>query len=46
MGTSTMILASKHEAPWTDEEPQTNAQNAYVCATYCLLSSCGHVTPP
>jgi hypothetical protein len=28
-----MILASKHEIPRTDEEPQTNAQNAYVCAT-------------
>ena len=26
-----MILASKHEAPRTDEEPQTNAKNA--CAT-------------
>ena len=30
MGTSTMILTSKHEIPWTDEEPQTNANNAYV----------------
>jgi hypothetical protein len=28
-----MILTSKHEIPWTDEEPQTNAKNAYVCAT-------------
>ena len=27
-----MILTSKHEIPWTDEEPQTNAKNAYVCA--------------
>ena len=34
METSTMILASKHEIPWTDEEPQTNAKNAYVCATH------------
>ena len=30
IGTSTMILASKHETPWRDEEPQTNAKNAYV----------------
>jgi hypothetical protein len=33
MGTSTMILTSKHEIPRTDQEPQTNAKNAYVCAT-------------
>ena len=31
MGTSTMILTSKNKIPWTDEEPQTNAKNAYVC---------------
>jgi hypothetical protein len=30
MGTSTMILTSKPEIPRRDEEPQTNAQNAYV----------------
>jgi hypothetical protein len=28
-----MILTSKQEIPWTPEEPQTNAKNAYVCAT-------------
>jgi hypothetical protein len=28
-----MILASKYKILWTDEEPQTNANNAYVCAT-------------
>ena len=28
-----MMLTPKHELPWTDEEPQTNAQDAYVCAT-------------
>jgi len=33
METSTVILASKHEPPRTHEEPQTNAKNAYVCAT-------------
>ncbi len=38
MGTSTRIITSKHEIPWTDEEPQTNAKNAHVCATRsCLL---------
>ena len=26
-------IASKHEPLWMDEEPQTNAKNAYVCAT-------------
>ena len=31
-----MILTSKHEIPWTDEEPQTNARNAFVCATHSL----------
>jgi hypothetical protein len=36
METPTMILTSKHEIPWTDEEPQTNAENAYV---YPLHSS-------
>src|SRR5208283_3571064 len=30
MGTSTMILTSKQEIPRTDEEPPTNAQNAYA----------------
>jgi hypothetical protein len=30
MGTSIMILTSKHEIPRTDEEPQTIAQNASV----------------
>jgi hypothetical protein len=33
-----MILVSKHETPWADEEPQTNANNAYVCATRFFLS--------
>jgi hypothetical protein len=33
MATSTMILTSENKIPWTDEEPQTNAKNAYVCAT-------------
>jgi hypothetical protein len=33
MATSTMILTSKNKIPWMDEEPQTNAKNAYVCAT-------------
>jgi hypothetical protein len=33
IGTSTLILTSKHKIPWTEEEPQTNAKNAYVCAT-------------
>jgi RHS repeat-associated protein len=28
-----MILTSKRETPRVDEEPQTNANNAYVCAT-------------
>ena len=28
-----MMLTPKHEIPWTDEEPQTNAKDAYVCAT-------------
>ena len=27
-----MILTSKREIPRADEEPQTNAQNAYVAA--------------
>ena len=31
METSTVILVSKDEIPWTPEEPQTDAQNA--CAT-------------
>jgi hypothetical protein len=35
MATLTMILTSKNKIPWTDEEPQTNAKNAYVCA--CIL---------
>jgi hypothetical protein len=33
VGTSTMILAFKHEIPRTDEEPPTNTTNAYVSAT-------------
>ena len=33
------MLASKREVPWTDEEPQTNAKNAYVCATRFLSYS-------
>ena len=32
-----MILTSKHEIPWTDEEPQTNpSADGYVCATDSL----------
>ncbi len=31
-----MILAAKHETPWTDQEPQTNARNAYARATHSL----------
>ena len=27
-----MLLTSKHQPRWTHEEPQTNANNAYVCA--------------
>jgi hypothetical protein len=33
MQTATIMLTPKHDLPWTDEEPQTNAKNAYVCAT-------------
>ena len=33
MGPSTTILTSKHQIPRTDEEPQTNPQNAYLGAT-------------
>jgi hypothetical protein len=36
METSTMVLTSKHETPWTDEEPQTNVKAACVCATPSL----------
>jgi len=32
-----MILTSKHDISWTHEEPQTNAKNAYVCATHSPL---------
>jgi len=39
MATSTMILTSKYEISWTDEEPQTNAKNAYVCATYKCIAA-------
>ena len=28
-----MLLTFKHDRWWTHEEPQTNANNAYVCAT-------------
>ncbi len=34
-----MILTPKYEIPWTDEGPQTNANNAYVCATHYLCGS-------
>ena len=33
-----MILTSTHEFPWTDEEPQTKAKNAYVCADRLEIS--------
>ena len=33
-----MILTAKHELPWTDEEPQTKAKNAYVCADRLEIS--------
>jgi RHS repeat-associated protein len=33
METPTMLLTSKHELRWAHEKPQTNANNAYVCAT-------------
>jgi hypothetical protein len=39
-----MILASKHETPWTDEEPQTNAENAYVCYPPVLVKRRGCAT--
>ncbi|MGO8792471.1 MAG: RHS repeat domain-containing protein [Terriglobia bacterium] len=31
-----MILTAKHEIRWTDQEPQTNARNAYGRATHSL----------
>jgi hypothetical protein len=33
-----MMLTPKHELPWTDEEPRTNAKDAYVCATRSGIS--------
>jgi hypothetical protein len=33
IGTLSTILTSTNKIPSTDEEPQTNANNAYVCAT-------------
>jgi len=36
-----MLLTSTHEMPWTDEEPQTNAKNAHVCATPLLTTNLG-----
>jgi len=44
IGTSTMILTSKHEPRWTREEPQTDAKNACVCATRFQYNSLGELT--
>ena len=33
METSTTALTTKHETPWTGDEPQRNAKNTYLCAT-------------
>jgi len=46
IGTSTMLLTSTHEPRWTHEEPQTNANNAYVCATRWFENAYFNWTPP
>jgi len=43
------MSATKQETPWTDDEPQRNAKNAYLCylassgaGTYCAANRKPH----